>query len=494
MRLFEAAYEQATREGNTANRATALLNLGICAYGSSYSQGLHYCMRAMDEFALLEKSAPEKALTGRSKCLQLISTISSRQGKHREAIRYSRDAMKGFPPRADTSGYLGLIYNSLGEAYSHLNVADSAEYFHRLALEERLSTKAFTYLPGSYLRVAELELKKGRSELSRAYFDRALFIADSTGNRQALVLAHLGLGNWFLTGAKKESAAEAHFLQAKEIAHDLTDKYFLLQSLRSLLTLKQRQGKYQEALDHSLDISALERQLADWERGRITKNLEVQFEVAEKNRQLGILQQENDIATLTNIILGLGLGMIILISGGTILMLRNRNRRNLLLHEAREARLQAEAEQKKLKEQQLRNELEFRESQLSAMTLQMVQKNELLLELKEKMEQDPGPSRDGFMQKIIARGLSQDKEWDDFNTHFESLNKNFYSRLRQAFPGISPNDLRICALIKLNLSTKEMAAILNISPDSVKTARYRLRKKLQLQTEDNLTEFILNLD
>ncbi|MBL0048052.1 MAG: hypothetical protein IPP32_08165 [Bacteroidetes bacterium] len=114
-------------------------------------------------------------------------------------------------------------------------------------------------------------------------------------------------------------------------------------------------------------------------------------------------------------------------------------------------------------------------------------------ELQEKVESDEKLQKDNSLTKLINKGLNHDKEWTDFNSHFESINKNFYARLKQSYPDISPNDLRICALIKLNLSTKEMAGILNISPDSVKTARYRLRKKLQLNTEDNLTDFILNL-
>ncbi len=97
------------------------------------------------------------------------------------------------------------------------------------------------------------------------------------------------------------------------------------------------------------------------------------------------------------------------------------------------------------------------------------------------------------LQKLIQKGLNQDKEWTDFDRHFESLNKNFYTKIKSAYPEISPNDLKICALIKMNLSIKEMADILNISPDSVKTARYRLRKKLQLNTEDNLTEFVRDI-
>ena len=141
----------------------------------------------------------------------------------------------------------------------------------------------------------------------------------------------------------------------------------------------------------------------------------------------------------------------------------------------------------------MQNEIEFKESQLSAMTFQMLQKNELMQELKERMVTDKNISGDNGLKKIINNGLNHNKEWKDFNSYFESINKNFYTRLKQAYLDISPNDLKICALIKLNLSIKEMAGILNISPDSVKTGRYRLRKKLQLNTEDNLTEFILHL-
>ena len=141
----------------------------------------------------------------------------------------------------------------------------------------------------------------------------------------------------------------------------------------------------------------------------------------------------------------------------------------------------------------MQNEIEFKEAQLSALTVQMLQKHELMQELREKLDADQTISKDSPLTRLVNKGQNQEKEWADFNVQFESINKNFYSRIRLAYPDISPNDLKICALIKLNLSIKEMAGVLNISPDSVKTARYRLRKKLQLNSEDNLTEFILKL-
>jgi DNA-binding CsgD family transcriptional regulator len=182
-----------------------------------------------------------------------------------------------------------------------------------------------------------------------------------------------------------------------------------------------------------------------------------------------------------------------LIAAGIILFLKKINKRNKLLLKAKDELEKVSEERKRQKEQQMQNEIEFKESQLSALTVQMLQKNELLQELKKTLSTEMDSGNNNPINKIINKGLTQDKDWSDFNRHFESINKNFYTRLKTAYPDISPNELKVCALIKLNLSIKEMAAILNISPDSVKTARYRLRKKLQLNSEDNLTDFILNL-
>lgn len=493
-KYFGQAYEKAVSEDNAENRAIALLDMGICAYGVSYSRGLDYCLRAMEEFKKLEKTDSQKALTGRCKCLQLISTIKGRQGKYKEAIALSKEAMNGFASANDSTGYLGLIYNSLGEAYAHLNVSDSSEYFHRLALQERLVTGNFIYLPVSYLSVAEIELKHGNKEQSRSYYDRAQYIADSMGNRQEQVLSLIGSGKWFLAFDKNIKEAEACFLKSKEIASDLSDKSFYLKALEQLMLFKKQQGNFNEALNYGEEIRQLKDTLATWEKEKITKSLEVQFNVAEKDRQLSIVQKEKDIASLINYLLWITIGFVLIIAAAVILFLRKINNRNKLLLHTKEQLMRAMEEQKKLKEQHMQNELEFKESQLSAMTLQMLQKNELMQELKEKLEQDNGSSKDNPLNRIISKGLNQDKEWTDFNTHFESINKNFYSRIKQAYPDISPNDLKICALIKLNLSIKEMAGVLNISADSVKTARYRLRKKLQLNSEDNLTDFILNLE
>jgi DNA-binding CsgD family transcriptional regulator len=497
LQYFEQAYQQAQAENDIEKSAFSLLNMAICTHGSSFTKGLSYCQKAMLEFQKLEKKQPKIALEGRSRCLQLMSTIYGRQGKLKESIALSKEALLGFEPKSDSMGYIGLINSSLGTAYSKLNMPDSAAYFYQKSLEAQLEAKIFAYLPTSYLNVGEIELKKGNKNQSFLLFARAQAIADSTKNKQAQVSTLLALGNWYLFFEKNQVEAESYYQKAKLIALEISDKSFYLKVLNELLKLRKQQGNYQQIADYQEEISVVKDSLSQWETQNIVKRLEIEFKIGEKDRRIALIQKEKEVTSLANYLLWGVISFLILIVITIILFSRKINRKNALLFQAKEELLQATAEKKRLKEEYLQNELEFKESQLSALTFQMIQKNELLQELKARLEEakvvDNQQNNHSSLQKIIQKGMNQDREWDDFNTHFESINKNFYARLKAAYPEISPNDLKICALIKMNLSIKEMASILNISPDSVKTARYRLRKKLQMNTEDNLTDFILNI-
>ncbi|HEY1039191.1 MAG TPA: hypothetical protein VGF30_07285 [Bacteroidia bacterium] len=500
LKYFELAFEKASDENNREEKALALFNIGICYYSVSYTKGLEYASKSMAEYKLLEPKDPKKALEGRSRCLQLISTIKSRQGKFEEAISLSKQAMGGFPLEKDSTGTLALIYNSLGVAYNKLAKPDSSEYYHRLALKENELTKNLVYLPGSLIYVAEIELGKGNKEKSRDLYSKALAISDSTGNRQGQSSSLLGIGKWHLRFGKDVLKAESFYQEAKQIASGLSDKSFYIKCLQQFIELKKQTGDFSKALQYEEELGSLKDSLNTWEKQRAVQSLEVQFNVAEKDRLLKLAQKEKDVTRLSNYLLWGAILFVIIISLGVIIFLKRINARDKILLKTKEEQLltkealvEAIKEQQRIKEQQLKNEIEFKESQLSAMTLQMFQKNELMQELKEQLEKNKEAANDASLNKIINKGFNHDKEWQDFNKHFESINKNFYAHLKQAYPDISPNDLRLCALIKLNLSIKEMAGILNISPDSVKTARYRLRKKLQLNTEDNLTEFILSL-
>ena len=90
--------------------------------------------------------------------------------------------------------------------------------------------------------------------------------------------------------------------------------------------------------------------------------------------------------------------------------------------------------------------------------------------------------------------MNSENDWNLFKLYFEEVNENFFTSLQENYQNITINDLKLAALIKLNLNIKEAASVLNIEPDSLKKARYRLRQKFGLNTNDSLGEFLTQLE
>ncbi|UZR97986.1 ligand-binding sensor domain-containing protein [Chondrinema litorale] len=171
--------------------------------------------------------------------------------------------------------------------------------------------------------------------------------------------------------------------------------------------------------------------------------------------------------------------------------------KNNSLYETQHALTHAELKFRESKEKQLEDELEYRNKQLTSHTLNILQKSELLEELAKKIEVLIDDAKgDPFeelkkIKKYIDNSLHLEKDWEDFKLYFEQVHTNFYSKLSISHPNLTSNELRHCALIRLNLSLTECASILGISTESVKISRFRLRKKLELQNNQSLTEFIM---
>ena len=95
--------------------------------------------------------------------------------------------------------------------------------------------------------------------------------------------------------------------------------------------------------------------------------------------------------------------------------------------------------------------------------------------------------------KIINKNLSNTDDWEVFQEAFNNADSDFLKKVKIAHPILTPNDLRLCAYLRLNLASKEIAPLLNISARSIEIKRYRLRKKMDLPHEKSLVEYILEL-
>lgn len=152
------------------------------------------------------------------------------------------------------------------------------------------------------------------------------------------------------------------------------------------------------------------------------------------------------------------------------------------------ARQRTEAEREKLM-----LEVENKNRELSNAALNLIRKNEVLQRLKDDFVDAKNDPR--ALQKIlrlIDEHLEGDHDWEIFEESFNRVHDDFFKRLMHDFPDLTPGDMRLAAYLKMNLSSKEIAPLLNISVRGVENKRYRLRKKLGLSEDANLTEFIMN--
>lgn len=163
---------------------------------------------------------------------------------------------------------------------------------------------------------------------------------------------------------------------------------------------------------------------------------------------------------------------------------------NLLLEIAA---LENEQQLMKLKNEQLSSDMDNKNRELAVSTMSLIKKNELLSLIKEDLKQTPDDGNKSIKSVIstITKNISEDDTWNVFKEAFDNADNDFLKKVKQAHPSLTPNDLRLCAYLRLNLSSKEIAPLLNISVRSVEIKRYRLRKKMDLPHEQGLVEYIL---
>lgn len=166
---------------------------------------------------------------------------------------------------------------------------------------------------------------------------------------------------------------------------------------------------------------------------------------------------------------------------------------NNLLLEIKE--LENEQQLMKIRNEQLARDVDSKNKELAVSTMNLIKKNELLALIKEDLKKTSEEGNRNVKSVIttINKNINEEDSWNVFKEAFDSADKDFLKKVKAAHPSLTPNDLRLCAYLRLNLSSKEIAPLLNISVRSIEIKRYRLRKKMDLPHEKGLVEYILSI-
>lgn len=371
---------------------------------------------------------------------------------------------------------------NLGVVYFNEGQYDSAQYYFERIKTYRESINDSSGLALINLNLANVyEFQGDLTKAQGAYLLARVYVSD---NDMLIANIYCGIGSILLqlTG-DREGAAYLDSCRQSAIANGQTYEEMVAVSY------------YREHFERLDDLEAaypylMEEYEMDGEiRGeQVQKEVEVmrlQYDGEKKARELAELNVEKAEQEKYLLIVGGGLILIVLIASITILLLRLR------------------VKNEKRKSLEIQKELDHKTQELTAYTLNFIQKNELLAELTDKVNQlksseevrststDKGLTQ---LNNLIMNSMRIDQDWENFRKMFEDIHPDFNYRLKSAFPDIGNAELKLCALLRLNLNLKESSKILGISSDSVKTARSRLRKKLGLVTEENLVDFLIKFD
>jgi ligand-binding sensor domain-containing protein len=188
-----------------------------------------------------------------------------------------------------------------------------------------------------------------------------------------------------------------------------------------------------------------------------------------------------------------GLLFMILVYALDKYQIRNLAKQKAKLEEAH--RLEVEHQQQeiiRMRNERLEKDIIRKSEELANSTMQLIKKNELLTQLKEEVNKVE-KNKDTGLVRLIDKNISNSQDWKVFETNFNQVHESFLKKLQHDFPDLSHGDLKLAAYLRMNLSTKEIAQLLNITIRSVELKRYRLRKKLGISSDENLNDLMMSI-
>lgn len=430
-----------------------------------------------------------------------IGLVYADQKDHGRALEHFLRANQLFE-KLGREDRIGITYNKIGSVYLEKGELDKAGKYLFDGLDIHTRNNFSFGILEACNRIGLYYRDKGELKEAEDYLQRSLAIAEQNKDREHLVKNLENLASVYIRQGNLIQA-KSFLDRALPLAQEHQYKKWLRDIYKDYKDVYALRNDYTRAFAYAEKFEAIKDSIFSEEKAAQLANLELEHQMAEqqqaiklKEKEILLLQQQTRFDKLIKISLISGTILVLILVYIVLRNQRYRYKKNQELLERNHALAEKELENARLKEIELQQALTFKNKELTAYTVNFIRKNELIEELKEKIISLKNTSHQpqtelNTLLNLVQQNTSIDRDWDDFKRTFENVHHNFFGNLLNRYPDLTPAELRLCALICLNLSAKEMASLMGISPDSVKTARYRLRKKFGLDQEQGLDEFVL---
>lgn len=494
--LLKREHAEAVQKNDMRGAGITLQQMGrICFNQGHYAQALDFYLNAdklfddlkaadllagnlneMGELYYFNKQ-PLKARTLFNKALSLYREKQDRKGqavvlgnigrlyekykRYDSAFYYQNQALNCYRGLGNKTGK-ARIYENLGSIYEDLGKYDSAYVCFHTSLQLYQKDRNESGSIEVVNNLGDILRKTGKYKESIALSKRAFTLATQTGNMYQLASACRDLG------------------KAYQLMNQLDSAYYYLELSRR----------------YSLDVYSRE-------SINQTAFLQVLYDMNKKSEEIVHLNAIRK----TNRIIALAVGTVLVLLVILAFMIFSRQRLKIRdqrilagqkesIYEAQKELMELEIQNKRLQEESLKHQLDLKGKELSTHTLNLIRNNQLLESLRntlQEMIKDEKRDQKKQMQQLIQQinqSFNHDQHWKEFTAAFEQVHQSFFDSLKRHNADLTAADLRLIALLKINLNSRDISTLLGISQDSLRVARHRLRKKLNVEQGDNLASFI----
>ena len=453
-----------------------------------YDQGLKHFSMALDH---ARKSTSNAEIAN---ALNSIGGIFYYQEDYTTAMHYFNEALK-IRQKEGNPKDIAASLNNVGEIFRLQGVYEKALENYNKAV---LINKNNNYLDNLAINLSNIGLihsHNGQAKEAVNYFLQSIDACEKTGNSSEKISTLLELGKHYNRFSEFDKAITS-FKTMSEAATELNDLKGLMNASEGLAIANEGKNNVGVALKHFKQFTQFKDSLFTINKTEQLDEMQTRFtldlkekELALKDNEIALLQREQKLNNFRQWLLLLSLMLVtffgVLIYG----KLQSRNKKNRLL-------LQQKESLNKAREALMEAELKSKSNELTNFALHLGEKTKFLEALKKELKsikqlgEEDRESRLKELMFNVQQNLQVQKELDEFQKTMRQVSESFAKKLKTRFPNLTKNEERLCTMLKLNLSSKEIAALNNSTIRAIEMGRYRLRKKLGLGQEQNIVDFL----
>jgi len=410
---------------------------------------------------------------------------------------------EGLSIAKETGNKVGVAnaLTSIAAAYKSKGSLDTSLIFSRQALKIRSELKMDRHIAGSEKSIGATLIEMGRYTEAELSLRRALSIFQKLNEKTGIVITNLNIADAMNRQGKPEAIELAG--QALQAAKEINNPNLLSYVYDKLSDFYAGNLDYAKAFEYQKKHEAIKDSLFTAEKERMLAEVETKFQSEKKDRDIALLQERAKVERNRNILLIVLLVVFLIVIFLLFFMFRYKStafkRQQKLLEQEKIIHIQ-ENELTNKEKQLLEEQLESKNRELASKALEMLRYNDAISSIIEKLENlnhslKENPEVTKPIKDIIRELENHNKQniWSEFDKIFKNIHSDFYDKLLKICPDLSATEIKTAALLKLNLTTKEIAAITFKSEGGIKTTRYRLRKKLGLSSDDKLVPFLMQI-